>query len=66
LLRSKQQANGTSLSKNTHSEIHFELEDGDKQPSRWNRLRALRGIASSIARGYCKTTVFEKPLLSDT
>jgi hypothetical protein len=22
--------------------VHFELEDGDNKPSRWNTLRALR------------------------
>ena len=43
LLRSKQQPNGTWLLENTHpGQIHFELEDGDGQPSRWNTLRALR------------------------
>lgn len=43
LLRSKQQPNGTWLLENTHpGQIHFELEYGDGQPSRWNTLRALR------------------------
>jgi len=43
LLRSKQQPDGTWLLENTHpGMIHFELEDGDNQPSRWNTLRALR------------------------
>ena len=43
LLRSKQQPDGTWLLENTHpGQIHFELEDGDGQPSRWNTLRALR------------------------
>jgi hypothetical protein len=43
LLRSKQQPNGTWLLENTHpGQIHFELEDGDGRPSRWNTLRALR------------------------
>lgn len=43
LLRSKEQANGTWLLENTHpGRIHFALEDGDGQPSRWNTLRALR------------------------
>jgi hypothetical protein len=28
---------------NTHpGEVHFTLEDGDRRPSRWNTLRALR------------------------
>jgi hypothetical protein len=43
LLRSKQQPDGTWLLENTHpGRIHFSLEDGDGQPSRWNTLRALR------------------------
>lgn len=43
LLRSKQQPNGTWLLKNTYpGKVHFALEDGDGQPSRWNTLRALR------------------------
>ena len=43
LLRSKQQPDGTWLLENTHpGQIHFELEDGDGRPSRWNTLRALR------------------------
>jgi hypothetical protein len=43
LLRSKQQSDGTWLLENTHpGEVHFALEDGDGQPSRWNTLRALR------------------------
>ena len=43
VLRSKQQPDGTWLLENTHpGQIHFELEDGDGRPSRWNTLRALR------------------------
>lgn len=43
LLRSKQQPDGTWLLENTHpGAVHFPLEDGDGQPSRWNTLRALR------------------------
>ncbi len=43
VLRSKRQADGTWLLENTHpGRIHFALEDGDGQPSRWNTLRALR------------------------
>ena len=31
------------LLENTHpGDVHFELEDGDGRPSRWNTLRALR------------------------
>jgi hypothetical protein len=43
LLRSKQQPEGVWLLENTHpGKVHFELEDGDNRPSRWNTLRARR------------------------
>lgn len=43
LLRSKQQPRGAWLLENTHpGVVHFALEEGDNQPSRWNTLRALR------------------------
>ena len=43
LLRSKRQADGTWLLENTHrGKVHFMLEAGDGEPSRWNTLRALR------------------------
>src|SRR3984893_5533804 len=43
LLRSKQQPDGTWLLENTYpGKVHFMLEDGNGQPSRWNTLRALR------------------------
>jgi hypothetical protein len=43
LLRSKQLPDGAWLLENTHpGEVHFELDDGDGRPSRWNTLRALR------------------------
>jgi len=43
LLRSKEQPDGCWLLEHTHpGEVHFVLEDGDGQPSRWNTLRALR------------------------
>ena len=46
LLRSKQQPDGAWLLENTHpGKIHFALEDGDHQPSRWNTLRALRVLS---------------------
>jgi hypothetical protein len=46
LLRSKQQPDGTWLLENTHpGKVHFELEDGDGHPSRWNTLRALRVLS---------------------
>lgn len=42
LLRSKRQPDGSWLLENTHpGQVHFELEDGDGRPSRWNTLRAL-------------------------
>jgi hypothetical protein len=45
-LRSKQQPDGTRLLENTHpGKVHFELEDGDNRPSRWNTLRALRVLS---------------------
>ena len=43
LVRDKRQPDGTWLLENTHAgDVHFELEDGDGRPSRWNTLRALR------------------------
>jgi hypothetical protein len=46
VLRSKQQPDGAWLLENTHpGKIHFALEDGDGQPSRWNTLRALRVLS---------------------
>jgi hypothetical protein len=43
LLRSKQQTDGSWLLENTHrGEVHFELEEGGLEASRWNTLRALR------------------------
>ena len=46
LLRSKRQPDGTWLLENTHpGAVHFAMEDGDGQPSRWNTLRALRVLA---------------------
>ena len=43
LLRSKQQPDGAWLLENTHpGKVHFVVEDGDGQPSRWNTPRALR------------------------
>jgi hypothetical protein len=42
-VRDKQQSDGSWLLENTHPGlVHFELEDGDGKPSRWNTLRALR------------------------
>ncbi|MEO6397054.1 MAG: hypothetical protein ABIP13_01180, partial [Tepidiformaceae bacterium] len=43
LVRSAEQPDGTWLLENTHpGRVHFALEDGDGQASRWNTLRALR------------------------
>jgi hypothetical protein len=43
LVRGKQQPDGRWLLEHTHQgAVHFELEDGDGRPSRWNTLRALR------------------------
>jgi hypothetical protein len=43
LLRSKRQPDGRWLLDHTHpGKVHFQLEDGDGRPSRWNTLRALR------------------------
>lgn len=51
LLRAKQQSDGRWLLENTHpGAIHFELEDGDGRPSRWNTLRALRVLKWYSAR----------------
>ena len=43
LVRSKQQPDGTWLLENTHKgAVHFTMDAGDGQPSRWNTLRAMR------------------------
>ncbi|HKN97545.1 MAG TPA: squalene cyclase, partial [Pseudonocardiaceae bacterium] len=43
LVRSKRQPDGTWQLENTHpGAVHFTMEDGDGQPSRWNTLRAMR------------------------
>lgn len=43
VLRARRQPDGKWLLENTHAgAVHFELEAGDGQPSRWNTLRALR------------------------
>jgi hypothetical protein len=43
LVRAKRQVDGTWLLENTHrGAVHFQLEDGDGHPSRWNTLRASR------------------------
>ncbi|MEP7021358.1 MAG: squalene cyclase [Pseudonocardiales bacterium] len=46
LVRSKRQPDGTWLLENTHpGAVHFSMEDGDGQPSRWNTLHALRVLS---------------------
>jgi len=43
LVRSKREPSGAWPLENTHpGAVHFPLEDGDGQPSRWNTLRAMR------------------------
>ncbi|NYH88560.1 hypothetical protein [Actinopolymorpha rutila] len=52
LVRSKRCDDGTWLLENTHpGAVHFRLEDGDGQPSRWNTLRASRVLAWWDGRG---------------
>ena len=46
MLRSKQQPDGAWLLENMHrGKVHFPLEDGDGQASRWNTLRAMRVLS---------------------
>jgi hypothetical protein len=46
LVRSKRRPDGTWLLENTHrGAVHFSMEDGDGEPSRWNTLRALRVLS---------------------
>lgn len=43
LVRSKRRADGRWPLENTHrGAVHFAMEEGDGEPSRWNTLRALR------------------------
>ena len=51
LVRDRRRPDGTWPLENTHpGETHFELEDGDGYPSRWNTLRALRVLGWYDAR----------------
>ncbi|MFF1252541.1 hypothetical protein ACFVYC_08600 [Pseudarthrobacter sp. NPDC058329] len=60
VVRSKVQPDGRWLLENTHAgKVHFPLEDGDGQPSRWNTLRALR-----VLRWYDGTKAAELSLPS--
>lgn len=46
LVADKRQSDGRWLLENTRpGEVHFEMESGDGQPSRWNTLRASRVLA---------------------
>ena len=46
VVRDKRRPDGTWPLESTHpGETHFDLEDGDGRPSRWNTLRALRVLA---------------------
>jgi hypothetical protein len=46
LVESKRDASGRWPLENTHpGRVHFEMEEGDGQPSRWNTLRAMRVLA---------------------
>lgn len=43
LVNMRRCADGRWLLQNTHpGEVHFQMEEGDDKPSRWNTLRALR------------------------
>jgi hypothetical protein len=51
-LRAKRHPEGTWPLENTHpGKVHFALEDGDGQPSRWNTLRAMRVLKWYEASG---------------
>jgi hypothetical protein len=46
LVRSKEQPDGRWLLENTHrGAVHFAMEDGDGEPSRWNTLRVMRVLS---------------------
>jgi len=46
LVHTRRQSDGRWLLQHTHrAKTHFEMEDGDGNPSRWNTLRALRVLA---------------------
>jgi hypothetical protein len=46
LVEGKRDADGRWPLENTHpGRVHFDMEDGDGAPSRWNTLRALRVLA---------------------
>ncbi|HEX2369323.1 MAG TPA: hypothetical protein VHM94_08840 [Acidimicrobiia bacterium] len=46
LVESKRDADGRWSLENTHpGRVHFEMDEGDRKPSRWNTLRAMRVLA---------------------
>jgi transcriptional regulator with XRE-family HTH domain len=46
LVETKCQPDGRWLLENTHpGRVHFEMDEGDGKPSRWNTLRAMRVLA---------------------
>ncbi len=46
LVESKRDSEGRWDLENTHpGEVHFEMDEGDGKPSRWNTLRAMRVLA---------------------
>ena len=48
LVESKRDADGRWPLENTHpGRVHFDMEEGDGKPSRWNTLRAMRVLAWS-------------------
>jgi hypothetical protein len=50
LVKDKRTADGRWLLENTHPGlVHFEMDEGDGLPSRWNTLRALRVLAWAAA-----------------
>ena len=46
LVESKRDSDGRWPLENTHPErVHFEMDEGDGEPSRWNTPRAMRVLA---------------------
>jgi hypothetical protein len=46
LVQSKRDPDGRWPLENTHpGRVHFDMEEGDGKPSRWNTLRAMRVLA---------------------
>jgi len=52
LVESKRDRDGRWPLENTHpGRVHFEMEEGDGKPSRWNTLRSMRVLAWSGREG---------------